>query len=266
MLTVHMSGLMYFHGCNAVGEKVALLPNGMRPDFEESDPIPPHYASFWVESGQVDKDLTSWPEVDPSWPEGPRLRTEYEFPIPGENRVTEFRIPYPALGPTPITFPDVTDAPARFHCFDYALPKLERNGFKVNLATPKAIARVKISGGALEVFNFKEVASVRWTIANDPNPIKIQASEHLIALKRSDAEIVLSNNSKLVPKRDETQGKKHFKLYAKLDMHENEGCLNDPPRPNNLDPLQFDHPYLRYLDILYPERLPDAGCTPTCCG
>lgn len=257
MLTVHMSGLMYFDGCHSE-KKLALVPNGRRPDVAAGVPgyIPPHHASIWVERGEIRAH---------HWPPNEIFEYELEILLPngelGRAPVTEFRIPEPAI----VTFPDTQDYPAVFGDFENTLPRLQQidNAFEVDFDGPDIIAQVPIRGGSLDTFDFKQIASVKWTIAHATDPITICANEYFITLTPENAEVVFSNNSDLI--RPEPKGccdRNHFFLYAKIEKRRDGRRLEKPPYSSGLDPLQFTHTYLKFLSR---KPLDDSGCTGTCC-
>lgn len=271
MLTVHMSGLMYFHGCHA-SQKFALVPNGMTPisRASHSHSIPTHYASFWIEEKDLDVNHHWWPNQK----ELRKLSIKHEDGSVEPANVWEFRLPMPDQEVLPaVTFPDEWDEPARMHCFEHTLPKLQRihPGFEIDLDTPDAIARVPIRGGKLEVFEFNRVASVKWTIRHHLNPIRINVNQFWITLTSRDAEIVFSNNSDLL-ERDYKERhdcgpddpNNHFFLYEKLQKNDDGHNLRVPCYPENLDPLFTQHSYLRKLASART-FLNDSGCTGTCC-
>jgi len=245
---------MYFNGCESPA-KEALLPNGTQPlDYYPN--IPPHYASVWVEPDDL--------ETDHWWP-GQKYRRE----LGDTAYVWEFRIPEPAI----VTFPDQRDAPARFHCFEYALPKLklDNNEFEVDLDCPNVIARVLIRGGNLAVYAFKQVASVKWTIKHPDEAMEIKADGYSITLKRETREVVFSNNSDLLapdyhgghdclPTADPDN---HFYLYSQLEKNRYGGGLKIPCYRHDLEPLWYHHSYFKRLQN---GPLNDSGCTGTCCS
>jgi hypothetical protein len=207
---------MYFNGCHS-DKKEALLPNGTKP-LKKYD-IPPHYASVWVESQDLDEDKISW------WP-GERKDRKLVYVSAGIAKtayVTEFRIPESA----DVTFPDESDAPAHFHRFESDLPRLQEidDVFDVDLDTPDAIARVSIRGGKLRVYKFKRVASVKWTIDHPDDPMQVRANQYFVTLKPQTSEIVFSNNSDLLPPDDQTghtfrdapYKDNHFYLYSRIE-------------------------------------------------
>lgn len=262
MLTIHMSGLMYFNGCHAK-RKEALVPDGTRWLPSHPD-IPTHYASVWIES----KDLKTshwWPEQQCErkieFKDGSGQVTETVY-------VTEFHIPERAT----VTFPDRHDKPSYFDSFERDLPKLKQlnNSFEVDLKNPEVIARVSIRGGHLAVYEFKKVASVKWTIEHPSNPMAIKANNYSITLKPEAAEIVFSNNSNLLaddypPGHDclnTPDPNNHFYLYSRLEKHRDGSGLVIPCYPTHLKPLAYKHAYFRKLAS---GRLSDSGCTGTCC-
>jgi len=265
MLTVHMSGLMYFNGCHTT-KKEALAPNGTRPPADYPK-IPKHYASIWVESDDLRE--ANW------WPDLPRDKRHRLLPLEFKNRddetekawVHEFRIPEPAA----VTFPDELDAPAHFHRFEYALPRLQNadNDFEVDVDDPDAIARVSIRGGNLGVYVFKKVASVKWVIKHPADPMKIRANQYSITLAPQANEIVFSNNSDLLENDyqghdcDQLDPNNHFYLYSRIAKDKNGSGLIIPCYPQNLQPLWYQHAYLKKLNDI--TRLNDSGCTGTCC-
>jgi hypothetical protein len=257
-----MCGLMYFNGCHT-SQKEALVPDGTRPLLGYPG-IPRHYASLWIES----KDLA--PEIDYWWPEEKHER-KLEFTDkqgqPASALVTEFRIPTPAK----VTFPDALDAPAHFHSFEKDLPRLQDldDVFEVDLDNPEVIARVAIRGGNLEVYEFNEVAVVRWTIDPPNKPMMINADQYSITLKPQATEVVFSNTSWLLDREkpirdyDEAYADNHFRLYARIEKRRDGSGLVIPASPKDLEELEYEHAYLQRISKV--ERLNDSGCTGTCC-
>jgi hypothetical protein len=257
-----MSGLMYFNGCHTT-MKEALVPNGTEPPHDYPN-IPTHYASVWVEADDLDH--YHW------WPD-PELHQKRQLVFKNKDSdeetayVHEFRIPEPAI----VTFPDELDAPAHFHRFEYALPRLQRpdNYFEVDLDNPNVIARVSIRGGELHVYVFKKVASVKWTIKHPADPMKIRANQYSITLTPQANEIVFSNNSDLLEGDyqghdcDVADPDNHFYLYSQIEKRRNGSGLVIPCYPKNLQPLWYQHAYLKKLNDI--RRLNDSGCTGSCC-
>jgi hypothetical protein len=253
---------MYFSGCESPA-KEALLPDGTQPP-KEYPTIPPHYASIWVEADDLETD--NW------WPEQKRKRTLVFNNSDGVKEtayVWEFRIPELAH----VTFPDLGDAPARFHCFEYALPKLklDNNHFEVDLDKPNVIARVSIRGGNLAVYVFKQVASVKWTIKHPDDPMEIKADGYSITLKRQTREVVFSNNSDLLDPKYQgghdcssaADPDNHFYLYSQIEKRRDGRGLVIPCYRHDLEPLWYHHSYFRRLQ---GGPLNDSGCTGTCCS
>lgn len=259
MLTVHMAGLMYFHGCS-IDDKKALLPDGRGG----SGKIPPHYASIWVEHDQLDDD--DW------WP-GEKYThdviVEDEQGNEIEVQIHEFRIAEPAV----VRFPDEGKDPARFVNLESTLPKLQEidKSFEIDLDTPATIATIPIRGGSLTTYLFGEVGIVQWTIP-DSRAMVIEAeagkNTWTISLKRDSGrfgtEIVVANTSDLLgkPEKDEDN---HFALYGRLERRRRHGGLTPPEEIDVEDPLPFDHDYLKTL-VHGGNELPAPGCTPTCCS
>jgi hypothetical protein len=256
-----MSGLMYFNGCHST-EKEALLPNGTKR-LRKYD-IPPHYASIWVDSQDLDESQTHW------WPGERKDRTlvfDIVAGITGTAYVSEFRIPEQAN----VTFPDKLDPPAQFDRFESALPMLQKidDVFEVDLDTPDVIARVSIRGGKLRAYKFKRVASVKWTIDHPDDPMTVRANQYFITLKPQTSEIVFSNNSDLLahgdqtPHHVDTYEDNHFYLYSRIEKDRDGTGLVIPGYSDNLEQLAYQHPYLiKLASILH---LSDSGCTGTCC-
>jgi len=255
MFTVHLAGIMYFHGCDA-REKNVLVPDGTKG----MGKIPPHYASIWVEPGSLQSD---------DWFKDEKYRRQVKVPT-NEGQVVvdvlEYRIPDSAT----VTFPDENDGPATFVNLTDALRKLEDLAprFEVDRSAPQTIAKIPLRAGELEAFEFKDVAVVRWTIAN-PSSFTITATTRSetksITLEKpangAGTEVVFGNTSDLL--NPETGDRDHFKLYAKLRVGRKADDIVWVTKKRKLAQLGFDHDYLKALRS--GSQIPDPGCEGQCC-
>lgn len=254
MITVYIAGLIYHYGCTT-DTKRALVPDGTA--FYQQ-----HYASLFVEPYRVESS---------DWWDGQKIDRP-------EAKVVEFRIP----NRSEITFPD--DANDRVDCtnLDQGLTKIiAKKRFQIDLTHPETIAEVPIRSGTLKAFAFtpasegKEVAIVKWTIQNDSRLVTISASSlrentKTLILKNPNSnpglEIVFSNTADLIHKNDCSQRDpskpSHFMLFDKLNKNRPDVLTPDHSKLH-LDDLEFNHPYLKYLQER--GRLGDPECVPTCC-
>jgi hypothetical protein len=259
MLTVHLAGIMYFHGCDA-REKNVFVPDGTKGMGE----IPAHYASIWVEPTQRETD---------DWFEGEKHSRQVKVPTDDGRivvTVLEYRIPYSAT----LTFPDGSGGPATFVNLVDTLQKLEdlAPDFEVDHSAPETIVKIPIRSGDLEAFEFKDVAVVRWTIAN-PSSFTIIATSgsetKSITLKEptegAGVEIVFGNTSDLLNPSDGSKDEDHdhFKLFAKLRVGRKPDDIIWVTKKRRLGQLDFDHDYLSGLRS--GPQIPDPGCEGTCC-
>ncbi len=261
MFTVHMVGLMYFHGCT-LDVKQALVPNGIRPQTR----MPPHYASLFVSADDC--------EADDWWPD---QKTEHPLTVVNDQgdeikvRVVEFRIPEPAQ----VLFPDEGDPQAEFMNLEETLPKLEtiERRYEVDLEHADTICRVPIRRGALKAYGFNRAAIVQWRVQGHSGPITIAAVTDQVTksvtltqkTERLGTEIVFSNTSNLIsPSDDLDADRDHFQLYSVLGREAWSANLIPPTAPpKGLTPLPFDHAYLKFLSAR--TEVPEPGCVPSCC-
>jgi hypothetical protein len=272
MYTVHMAGIIYFHGCSA-DDKRALVPDGT------SEKGMLHHASVWVEEADLDTD--DW------WKDQKHLREVSVKNRVGDRvatKVFEFRIPKPAE----LTFSDQLEKKAECIGFDDALPKLQviDPHFVLDDHDVETIAQVPIRGGQLDVFAFGDASVVQWTVRKHPERITITAQAKdekakTITLKTTrgplGTEVAFTNTPELIdenPNGDHdhehngehdsgNNGMGHFGLYRKLEKHRDGSRLTLPEQKENLKPLLAHHDYIRFLDS--KNEIGEPGCTPTCC-
>lgn len=268
MYTVHMAGIIYFHGCTTA-DKRALVPDGTVPE----GGLPPHFTSLFVDPGQL---------VSADWWKGERY--EHKVPVVDDTGqevlvpVIEFRIPKPAE----ITFPDDLDDKAEFIDFEKKLPRLQTidPAFVVDLDDVDTIAQVRIRGGKLDVYALGDAAVVRWVVSRHPDLFTIRARAvnqnngdrefKTITLRSTRSglgtEIVFANTPDLIGGHAHAHmtGQPHFPLFGKLDKQRDGSRLETPDPPKTLDALPTDHPYMRFL--IANEEIGEPGCTPSCCS
>jgi hypothetical protein len=253
-------GLVHFLDKGNEG-KLVLMPDGRHPDPPLK--VSPHYGSFFIQNEDI-IDKSDW------WPPN-------NDPVLDRIQVTELRIAKPSR----MTISGMEDGGNR-GCWPFGskldakghknLPRLENDRqLQIVPEWAETIAQMAIRQGTLESFLFggkiHGSGVSRLTVAGQSGPIVILAhlddGSGFKTLKVNDGtEIVLSNTSNLLVPHTDTDS--HFRLYGKLDMYRRDETLKVKPPVPVLDPLPFNHRYLKHvLDEL--GTVPNGDCSNSCC-
>jgi hypothetical protein len=256
-------GLIYFY--RKGNGRLLLLPDGTAG----GDGIPPHYASFFLETRKI-IGTTNWE---------PLQNADLD-----EYCVCEYPIRYPSS----VTISGV-DTAARGGCLslgsrggiqgshDSKVPHLKDCAPEMHIKPKKAktIAQMPIQQGMLEAFLFEDAIVSRLTVTNHTGPITISATDvngtKSTIVVRDETEIVLSNTSDLAgshgqPEKTPKRGRQpsHFQLYSQLADDGKPHYLKDPTNLPDLPEFPSSQSYIVFL--IDEEQVPGADCSNTCCS
>lgn len=268
-MTVHMFGLMYFELCKERNRVTVLLPDGRDGDGPH---IPPHYASLFVESRACRAFTPAW---RPRWHDVPNLTGRSRGPMA---HVLEFRINTRCTlkFPADEVYPEVNAKSLERGLLD--IHDADR-AFDPDLDSDASIAKIEITSGLLEAFNFNRNANaVQWTIRPGTEELKIEAGTESLTLapdpdSEFGAEVVLANIPDFLSSFRAENGMRphhapdnsvnhdhHFGLFRKIDKSRNR---DKPLRlPQHRGGIRYGSNAMAFHDQLATIA---GSCTPPCC-